>query len=125
MAKEILIGNTFPLSLVRRKVVIEPIDLEDLKKLLQQSDFCSFWGHTNTLAAVNQLLGVDLTPLVERPVLTLSENNNPEFNGIEFSECWVLSPDYKGDFRPAIGTEVSPEKISSWQCLKIEFRQEE
>ena len=121
MAKEILIGNTFPLSLVRRKVVIEPIELEELKKLLQQSNICSFWGHSNTLAVARELLGIDITPPFLRPVLELSADKKPLFNGKEFSECYLLSPDYQSNFRPAPGEEVTQEQIKSWQCLKVVF----
>lgn len=121
MNKAVLVGNSFPLSLIRRAVRIEPCELEDLTKLLSDVKIISYWGHSNTLVAVNKLLDYDLTPHEQRPVLRLSENSLPQYAGIEFTECWVLSPDYCEDFRPAIGEEVPPEKIKSWQCLKITF----
>lgn len=121
MNKAILISNSFPLSLIRRAVKIEPCGLDELTALLSDAKIVSFWGHSNTLAAVNALLGYDLTPKEQRPVLRLSENNLPRYADNDFTECWVLSPDYCEDFRPAIGEDVPPEKIKSWQCLKITF----
>lgn len=118
---KILIGNSFPLSLIRRKVVITPCTLDELQKKLENTRIVSFWGHCNTLNVINQLLGKDLTPETERPVLTLSPDNNPVLDGTEFSECWILSPDYQKNFRPAIGEEVTVNDIISWQCLKISF----
>ena len=121
MNKAILIGNSFPLSLIRRAVKITPCPLAELTALLPEAKIVSFWGHSNTLAAVNSLLGYDLTPEEQRPVLGLSANNLPRYADNDFTECWVLSPDYYGDFRPAIGEDVPPEKIKSWQCLKVTF----
>jgi hypothetical protein len=37
------------------------------------------------------------------------------------NECWVLSPDYPPGFRPAIGEEVTDDKIIGWQVLKIKW----
>ena len=121
MNDAVLIGNSFPLSLIRRAVKIEPYPLSELTALLADAKIASFWGHSNTLAAVNALFGYDLTPKEQRPALQLSEENLPQYAGCNFTECWILSPDYFSDFRPAIGEEVSPEKIKSWQCLKITF----
>ena len=117
----VLIGNSFPLSLIRRPVKMEPCSIIELQKILQDSTVVSFWGHGNTLATVNSVLGYDLTPSENRPVLTLSPSRKVQYKGMEFSECWILSPDYCEDFRPAVGEEVPPEKIKSWQCLKITF----
>ena len=119
--KKILIGNSFPLSLIRCKAVISPCPLETLLKAIDGAEITSFWGHRNTLSAVNQILKRDLTPNSERPVLKLSSNDKLMLDDEEFTECWILSPDYRANFRPAIGEEVPPEKIKSWQCLKITF----
>ena len=121
MKDAVLIGNSFPLSLIRRAVKIEPCPLSELTTLLVNAKIVSFWGHSNTLAAVNALLGYDLTPKEQRPVVRLSEENLPQYVDCDFTECWVLSPDYYANFRPAIGEDVPPEKIKSWQCLKITF----
>ena len=116
-----LIGNSFPLSLIRRPVKIAPCSIAELQKKLAEAKIVSFWGHSNTLAAANDLLGYDLTPKSDRPAVHLSAAFLPELEGTEFKECWILSPNYSSDFRPAIGEEVPPEKIASWQCLKIIF----
>ena len=119
--QKILIGNSFPLSLIRNDVVISPCPLETLLSVLENAETVSFWGHRNTLTAVNQLLNHDLTPKTERPALVLSPNRKPMLDGEEFSECWILSPDYRENFRPAIGVEVTADSICNWQCLKIIF----
>jgi hypothetical protein len=116
---KVLIGSTFPLGLIRAEVTIIPCSTESLISILSDADIYSFWGHSNTLHIANQLLGIDLTPKTERPVLSLSSNSLPMLDGIEFSECWVLSPDYILDFRPKIGTEIASDQISGWQVLKI------
>lgn len=115
----ILIGSTFPLSLIRARVVIEPHSIDDLKRELTERPVVSFWGHENTLVVANQILDANLTPATKRPAITLTENNLPVLNGIEFSECWILSPDYTPGFRPQIGEEVSADKITGWQVLRM------
>ena len=117
----ILIGNSFPLSLIRTKVVIEPCPVADLRRELECRPIHSFWGHRNTLAAANQLVGADLTPATERPALQLSEALCPMLNDISFTECWVLSPDYAPGFRPPLNEEVPPEKIMGWQVLRMRW----
>ncbi len=118
----ILIGNSFPLSLIRRKVEIIPADLADLQKLVKQCRVVSFWGHANTMAAAGMVLGADLTPPEPRPVLTLNDELLPQLAGQTFTECYIVSPEYRQNFRPAIGEEVAVEKISGWQILKIIWR---
>jgi hypothetical protein len=116
----LLIGSTFPLSLIRRKVSITPESLTLLKTAISSTDIiCSFWGHQNTLNAVNALLGTDLTPLTERPSLLLNSDNMPILCGETFNECWVVSPNYVSGFRPQIGVEVKKEEITGWEILKI------
>jgi hypothetical protein len=116
----LLIGSTFPLSLIRRKVSITPESLTLLKTAIASTDkICSFWGHQNTLNAVNSLLGTDLTPLTERPSLLLNSDNMPVLCGEIFNECWVVSPNYISGFRPQIGVEVKKEEITGWEILKI------
>jgi hypothetical protein len=117
--KYILIGNSFPFSLIRRNAKIEISNLPTLSKQLFKSKIFSFWGHSNTINVANNILGTDITPKTERPVLALDKNNFPQLNNISFKECWILSPDYIEDFRPKIGEEVSEDKILGWQILKI------
>ena len=111
---KILIGNSFPMSLIRRKVTIEPAELNISGKTV-----ASYWGHSNTIAVASDFVGSDLTPKVDRPQISLNSENLPILNGAVFSECWIISPNYKNNFRPAIGEEVSAETIASWQTLKI------
>ncbi len=115
----VLIGNSFPLSLIRRNVRIELVGREELLASLENRQIASFWGHSNTLAAVYAWLGVDLTPKTERPALGLSNNKLPELDGVEYHACFILSPDYRPGFRPAIGIEVDAAAILGWQVLKI------
>jgi hypothetical protein len=117
----VLLGNTFSLSLVRRPVRIEPVGLEELKGVLSVRPVRSFWGHSNTVHVANALLGVDVKPRTERPALTLNADGLPVLEGEVFSECYILSPDYRPGFRPAMGAEVYPEDITGWQVLRIEW----
>jgi hypothetical protein len=120
-AARTLIGNAFPLSLVRRKVVITPEREETLRTLLGVSRPASFWGHAITLQAASARVGADLTPGSERPALQLNAEHLPCLDGIAFTECWILSPEFDAGFRPAIGEEVPAERIRAWQVLKIVF----
>jgi hypothetical protein len=117
----LLIGSTFPLTLIRHKVTIVPQTLEELKQQLSHRPFVSFWGHENTLRAAGSMLGHNITPLVKRPVLQLNEAFFPVLGSQVFRECWILSPDYITGFRPAIGEEVAVEKITNWQVLRLSW----
>lgn len=117
----ILIGNTFPLSLIRRAANITPASLEELRRLASTEGFLSFWGHGNTRKAAIDILGFDPAPPHERPALVLSPDNLPSFDGHVFQDVWVLSPNYVSGFRPDPGTEVAADQITSWQVLKIHF----
>lgn len=119
MQSALLVGSTFPLSLIRRKVVIQPSDFATLAGLLRQAVVFSFWGHHNTLAHANRLAGADLSPRTERASLTLDAELLPVLDGRAFRECWVVSPDYVPGFRPAVGEEVPAEKITGWQVLHL------
>ncbi len=115
----LLIGSTFPLSLIRSEVNIVPLSIECLVKVANNAKIHSFWGHENTVNVASTTLGFDLTPEVKRPVILLNDDNLPMFNGIEFKECWVFSPDYSPGFRPEIGKEVSCEQIIGWHVLRV------
>ena len=118
----ILIGNTFPLSLVRRPVKIEPVPVETLHARLAGGDpVHSFWGHANSLPHASALAGIDLTPGTSRPALVLTVDGLPSLNGLIFHECWVLSPDYIPGYRPTIGEEIPLHNITGWQVLRIEW----
>ncbi len=116
-----LIGNAFPLSLVRRRVVITPEREETLRTLLRVARPASFWGHPITLQAASARVGVDLAPDSERPAIQLNAEHLPCLDGIAFTECWILSPEFDAGFRPAMGEEVPAARIRDWQVLKIVF----
>jgi hypothetical protein len=124
MENSILIGSTFPLSLVRRSVLITIESFDRLKDLLKQKKVVSFWGHQTTVSVANRLLRIDVSPSILRPALRLTPDNFPTLDGTVFDECWVLSPDYKEGYRPKIGEEVSVYKIAGWQVLKIRWLEE-
>ncbi len=121
--KKILIGNSFPMNLIRREVRIEPRTLEELKTATKDAEIDSYWGHSNTLDAVSVFVGLDLSPEIERPAVTLAENGFPKFNGHVFEECWVISPEYRNGYRPELNKEVSPGNIKDWCILHIEWSQ--
>ena len=117
-----LTGNTFPLSLIRRPVLIEPETMENYMYRLRTDAWESFWGHANTLSLASRMMGCDLTPKESRPAVQLSPEGFPKLYGQVYSECWILSPDYRQGFRPAIGAEVQSEDIVGWQVLKMTWK---
>lgn len=117
--KKILVGNVFPTALIRARVEIAPSTMEDFHKDVEGNEVASFWGHANTLGVANAFAGVDLTPETERPAIRLDAENHPSLDGVSFDECWLISPDYRPGFRPAIGVEVTSEDITGWQVLKV------
>lgn len=120
MVKEaMLIGNTFPLTLVRRRLTVDVVPLEEFRRMAAGRRIVSFWGHANTLHAASAAVGFDLSPVEERPVLTLSPEALPALGDEVFRECWILSPDFRRSFRPAVGDELKPDEICSWQCLHL------
>ena len=118
-ANILLVGNSFPLSLIRRLVTIRPAGCIELQAAAASRRLVSFWGHASTLAAASRFVGFDLTPACARPVLSLDTDGYPSYDGNVFRECWVVSPDYVANFRQAVGQEVSPEMISGWQVLHL------
>jgi hypothetical protein len=118
----ILIGNTFPLVLARRPLTITPLaDVVAVRRDLQTAVLHSFWGHPNTAAAASAFLDVSVASQ-GRPVLSLTHDGYPVLDGITFRQCYVVSPDYAENFRPAIGVEVLAEQITNWQILLLEWR---
>ena len=112
-------GNTFPVNLFRRKAEVIPESFGHYLARLRAGNWESYWGHANTLSAVNSLCGVDLTPREDRPALTTDAAGFPVLYGKSYRECWVLTPEYRPGYRPAIGVEVAPDDILSWQTLRI------
>ena len=119
----ILIGNSFPLSLVRRRVVIEPCSLEAFHAAAADAELFSFWGHANTIQAATATLGLDVSPREARPALTLSDDRRPTLYGRVFDECWILSPVYTENFRPRVGEEVAASRIADWQVLRMRWEE--
>lgn len=119
MVCSFLTGNSFPLGLVRRPVRIEPETLENYLQKLNECSWESYWGHENTLAAVNRITGKDLTPAKPRPALELDAEGYPMLYGKSYRECWLLSPDYETGYRPALKEEVDAGRIRGWQVLRI------
>lgn len=117
--ENILIGNAFPLVMVRRKVTVEPVSLETLKFQAAGKEICSFWGHNNSLESACEFTDLNLAADTERPEIHLSTEGYLLFDGQTFEECWIVSPNYINDYRPKIGEEVAIEKIESWQILKL------
>ena len=118
----ILFGNTFPLSLVRREVVMRPVTLETMQVALATAEIHSFWGHPGTLEAVSRAVGRNVSPTVERPAVQLDAEGLPVLDGHVFRECWVMSPEYRAGFRPAVGAGVPADAIIGWQALLISWR---
>ena len=120
---KLLIGNAFPLTLIRRKVEVIPHTIEYFRKIIssKNTEVFSFWGHKNTMLTASLISGVDLTPKMERPAVELTDDFLPTLVGEVFYECWILSPDYIAGLRPMIGEEVSNDKIVGWHVLKIKW----
>ena len=119
VTESMLIGKTFPLTFLRRRLTVDVVPLTELLRAVKGKRIASFWGHANTLRAASAAVGVDLTPATDRPVLTLSPEGLPMLDGEVFRECWILSPDCRRNFRPSIGEELKPEEIRGWQCLRL------
>jgi hypothetical protein len=115
----ILIGNSFPLSLIRRAVRIEPCSLEELHAAAESKTIISFWGHKNSLKQAEQFCGLSLRSQTARPVIQLSQDGLPSLAKQIFIECWVLSPEYIENMRPDVGQEMDERSIRDWRILKI------
>ena len=117
----ILISNSFPFSLVRRSMRVEPRTVGDLLTAMHERPWVSAWGHENTVALASTIACADLRPATPRPALSLDAELLPCLDGQSFSEIWLLSPDYTPGFRPQIGQEVPAAAITGWQVLKLLF----
>lgn len=127
MTNKVLIGNSYSLSLIRKgAVTVVECSLKELQAKVQDgAEVVSFWGHENTMAAAEKVVGFPLRPKTCRPAVSLSEGGFPMLDGSVFSECWVLSPDYVAGYRPPIGTEVDDSKIVTWKLLKLTWNTKE
>jgi hypothetical protein len=115
-----LLGNTFPVSLMRHQIRVETRSLGELKGELKRREWVSFWGHENTLGAAEKALGVSVRPKTPRPPLSLDSENLPTLEGRAYDECWVLSPENEGGARPGAGAELFADQVRGWRvlCLK-------
>ncbi len=118
----ILISNSFPFSLVRRAMSVEPRSVGDLLSAMHTRSWISAWGHDNTAAAASTIACADLRPTTPRPALSLDAESLPSLDGQSFAEVWLLSPDYQPGFRPQIGKEVTLGRITGWQVLQLSFQ---
>lgn len=109
------------MSLIRRSVSIKTLDKADFQKELDNSKIFSAWGHPNSIKLAEKFLGVSLYPSTYRGQIKLSSKNLPVFNGVEFKQCYIVSPITVGNMRHNIGKELKAEEIESWQLLKIEW----
>ena len=118
----LLIGNTFPTSLMRVSGIrIDELPIVAFKELAKDREIYSYWGHANSRLDAERCLGVDLNPRSERPSVVLDKRGRPCLYGMSFDTCYVLSPDMVTHNRPAIGAEVSANEIVGWHLLKISW----
>lgn len=117
----IILCNTFPLSFIRRSVMMEPRSPVQLREAVARQGLISFWGTPETLSAAKAMLGFDPSPASTRPHLMLNHESLPTLEGHSFTEVWVVSPDYLPSFSPQMGQEVPVAAIHGWQVLVIRF----
>ena len=123
--EEVLIGNTFPLTLVRGwRVSVEEVGVETLREALARGGVRSFWGHEETRGMAEAWLGLSegtLATRVLRPALVLDDEGLPMLDGGSFRECWVLSPDVAGGGRPAVGGAANAASIVGGHVLRLRW----
>ena len=75
--KKMLVGNSFPLSLVRGgEVRMTCPSLCELQKLVRDSEVVSYWGHENTRSVAEAVLGASLKPKIRLAVRHLKANRS-------------------------------------------------
>lgn len=123
-----LIGNTYPASLIRRDTLFRPISLNDAQQFVRIAQEIgegpiSYWGHSNTVALASGMLGVDLTPREERPTITLDNEAFPTLYGKAHQMVLVVSADIRPDhIKPRSDkSEYKPEDIAGWRYLLVTF----
>jgi len=118
--EKILVGNAFPMTLIRRHAVsVSELPVDELVAKASHARTVSFWGHENTRGVAESLLGTSIRPASPRPAIMLDGEDYPTLDGVRFTECYVLSPDYRSGFRPAIGEEVDADDIDGWHVLRL------
>ena len=120
--KKVLLGNAFPMTLVRgRAVLVREIPVDELSAEAAAGEVCSFWGHENTRVAAERVLGVGLKTMTARPAIALDAQGLPSLDGTSFARCFVLSPEYRAGWRPAVGQEVGVDAVLSWHALELRW----
>ena len=85
---EILVGNSFPFSLIRgHKVVCEEIPMSELREAAKRG-IVSFWGHENTIVDAENCIGAKLKPARSRPCIKLDEESF-------LQEVWMQLQEYE------------------------------
>lgn len=121
-SEKILIGNTFPIAMVKRNVKIYPITLKSLRnEIVNSKKVYTYWGHENTRNIAQKILGIEFPKDDFRKPLSLSAEGYPLWGNIEFKKCYILSPNYRDGFRPSINREVTLDEILSWKALEMEW----
>jgi len=119
----LLIGNSFPMNLITRDVIIKPKTVAELRKEIKiAEEIYSFWGHGNTVKIASNICGTDLNNKgngIRRERVSITSDGLPSFGGLFFRECWILTPEYVRSFRPEIGEEVAVDMIKKWRALRM------
>lgn len=115
-----LVGNTYPSSLVERKVICCPISIQSALYILSD-EFESYWGHDNTIPYVKNYIGIDVTPKIKRNSIRLNADGYPLFNNELYKIVIVISPRYQSGYRPNENEAASIDKITEWNCIAYLF----
>lgn len=118
-----LIGSTFSISLIRRRVVIDIKSQGDLLTAMHRQPWVSFWGHGDTVEMASIMAGADLRPTMERPAIVLSPEGFPMLGGVTHKECWVISPNFEPGYRAPEGQKADTSKIIGWCILCITWEE--
>lgn len=116
---KLLIGNSFPLSLIVRRVVFEPRPIKELREKMKEAIAVSFWGHSSTWASASAAVERDVSPSSGRPALLLDADGATSFEGESSGAGCVILPEFAPGFRPAVGQEMKQEDIRDWRVLKL------
>ena len=119
----LLIGNSFPLALIKIPVRIFPLSLQLVRQMLRNAkSVTSYWGHDNTLRSISELLEEDLTPHTPRPSLLIDPFGCPVMGGKAFSHCIVASPVFPTGIRPNSNDQSKILKdLTGWNFRLIDW----
>lgn len=117
---KILVGNSFPYGLIAHPVRVEPRTLNALRRAASKAEIVSFWGHADSLDALRDETGLDLSPGAHRPAVSLDADGYPSLNGESFTEVWIVAPRYPRGVRPRTA-DSAPVDIESWRVLRMSW----